>query len=87
MLSIDKCYQLPKVHLFFEFFLRVAIGNATWKKRLKEDKTRLATQAIKAYANAVVNNHYFALLYIYFMNPNSTLCTEYNEVPQLTQTH
>jgi hypothetical protein len=27
-------------------------------------------------------------LYIYFMNnPNSTLCTEYNEVPQLTQTH
>jgi hypothetical protein len=27
------------------------------------------------------------LLYIYFMNPNSTLCTEYNEVPQLTQTH
>jgi hypothetical protein len=41
LLSINKHYQLPKVHfLFFEFFLRVAIGNATWKKRLKEDETR-----------------------------------------------
>jgi len=56
-------------------------------KRLEEDETRLATQVIKAYANAVVNNHYFAFLYIYFMNnPNSTLRTEYDEVPQLTQT-
>ena len=73
--------------LFFEFFLRAAIGNATWKKRLEEDETRLATQAIEAYANAVVNNHYFAFLYTYFMNnPNSTLRTEYDEVPQLTQT-
>ena len=73
--------------LFFEFFLRAAIGNATWKKRLEEDETRLATQAIEAYANAVVNNHYFAFLYIYFRNnPNSTLRTEYDEVPQLIQT-
>jgi hypothetical protein len=67
--------------------LRASIGNATWKKRLEEDETRLATQVIKAYANVVVNDHYFAFLYIYFMNnPNSKLCTEYNEVPQLTQT-
>jgi hypothetical protein len=74
--------------LFFEFFLRASIGNATWKQRLEEDETRLATQAIEAYANAVVNNHYFAFLYTYFMNnPNSTLQTEYDEVPQLTQTH
>jgi hypothetical protein len=73
--------------LFFEFLLRAAIGNATWKKRLEEDKTRLATQAIEAYANVVVNNHYFAFLYTYFMNnPNSTLHTEYYEVPQLIQT-
>jgi hypothetical protein len=88
LLSINKHYQLPKVHfLFFEFLLKVAIGNATWKKRLKEEETRLATQGIEAYANAVVNNHYFAFLYIYFMNNlNSTLCTEYNEEPQLTQT-
>jgi hypothetical protein len=88
LLSINKCHQLPKVHfLFFEFFLRAVIGNAAWKKRLEEDETRLATQAIEAYTNAVVNNHYFAFLYIYFMNnPNSTLHTEYNEVPQLTQT-
>jgi hypothetical protein len=80
LLSINKCYQLSKVHfLFFEFFLRVAIGNATWKKRLEEDETRLATQVIEAYANVVVNNHYFAFLYTYFMdNPNSTLCTEYD---------
>jgi hypothetical protein len=88
LLSINKRYQKPKVHfLFFEFFLRAAIGNATsWKKRLEEDETRLAIKA-NANANAVVNNHYFAFLYIYFMNnPNSTLCTEYNEVPQLTQT-
>jgi hypothetical protein len=41
LLIINKCYQLPKVHfLFFEFFLRAAIGgNATWKKRLEEDET------------------------------------------------
>jgi hypothetical protein len=39
LLSINKCYQLPKVHfLFFEFLLRVAIGNATWKKRLEEEE-------------------------------------------------
>jgi hypothetical protein len=49
LLSINKHYQLPKVHfLFFEFFLRAVIGNATWKKRLEEDETRLTTQAIKA---------------------------------------
>jgi len=49
LLSINKCHQLPKVHfLFFEFFLRAAVGNATWKKRLEEDETRLATQAIEA---------------------------------------
>ena len=67
--------------LFFEFFLKAAIGNVTWKKRLAEDDTRLATQAIEAYANAVVNNHYFAFLYIYFMNnPDSTLITEYDQL-------
>ena len=82
LLSINKRYELPKVHfLFFEFFLKAAIGNVTWKKRLAEDDTRLATQAIEAYANAVVNNHYFAFLYIYFMkNPNSTLITEYDKL-------
>jgi hypothetical protein len=67
--------------LFFEFFLKAAIGSVTWKKRLAEDDTRLATQAIEAYANAVVNNHYFAFLYIYFMkNPDSTLITEYDKL-------
>jgi hypothetical protein len=40
------------------------------------------------YTNAVVNNHYFAFLYIYFTNnPSSTLHTEYNELPQVNQTH
>ncbi len=59
----------------------MAIGNVTWKKRLAEDDTRLATQAIEAYANAVVNNHYFTFLYIYFMkNPDSTLITEYDKL-------
>jgi hypothetical protein len=88
LLSINKRYQLPKVHfLFFQFFLKAAIGNATWKKRLEDEETRLATQAIEAYTNAVVNNHYFAFLYIYFMkNPNSTLRTEYDELPQVSQT-
>jgi hypothetical protein len=73
--------------LFLEFFLKAAIGNVTWKKRLAEDNTRLATQAIEAYANAVVNNHCFAFLYIYFMkNPDSTLITEYNKLLPLGNT-
>ena len=82
LLSINKRYELPKVHfLFFEFFLKAAIGNFTWKKRLAEDDTRLAAQAIEARANAVVNNHYFAFLCMYFMkNPNSTLITEYDKL-------
>ncbi len=59
-------------------------GNATWKKQLQEDKTRLASQTIEAYNNAVVNNNYFAFSYIYIMNnPNSTLHTEYDELPQV----
>jgi hypothetical protein len=62
--------------LFFEFFLKAAIGSVTWKKRLAADDTRLATQAIEAYANAVVNNHYFAFL----DNPDSTLITEYDKL-------
>jgi hypothetical protein len=88
LLSINKPYELPKVHfLFLEFFLKAAIGNVTWKKRLAEDDTRLATQAIEAYANAVVNNHYFAFLYIYFMkNPDSTLITEYDKLLPLGDT-
>jgi hypothetical protein len=47
------------------------------EKRLQEDETRIASQAIEACTNAVVNNHYFAFLYIYSTNnPNSTLHTE-----------
>jgi hypothetical protein len=74
--------------LFFKFFLRPTIGSATWKKQLEEDKTRLTSKAIEVYTNAVVNNHYFAFLYIYFTNnPSSTLHTEYDELPQVNQTH
>jgi hypothetical protein len=36
----------------------------------------------------VVSNHYFAFLYIYFTNNQSSiLCTEYDELPQVNQTH
>ena len=56
--------------MFFQFFLKAAIGNATWKKRLEDEETRLATQAIEAYTNAVVNNHYDQFWMHHFFLPN-----------------
>jgi hypothetical protein len=75
--------MMPKVYfLFYQYFYKAAIGDATWKSRLTKNK-RLGPVILEAYTHATLYNQYFAWLYEYKANhPASTLVTQYDPVPQ-----
>jgi hypothetical protein len=76
--SFAKWWKLPKVnYLFYHYFYKAAIGDATWKCRLVENK-RLGPVILEAYTHMMLCNQYFAWLYEYKANhPKSELMMEY----------
>ena len=81
--SFAKRWRLPKVnYLFYHYFYKAAVGDATWKCRLAENK-RLGPVVLEAYAHSTLRNQYFAWLYEYKANhPNTALRTEYDVVQE-----
>lgn len=79
--SFAQWWMLPKVnYLFYQYFYKAAVGDATWKSRLAENK-RLGPVILEAYAHATLHNQYFAWLYEYKADhPDTTLMTEYDLV-------
>jgi hypothetical protein len=77
--SFEKRWMLPKVcFLFYHYFFKAAVGDATYKSRLSEKK-RLGPVILEAYTHATLYNQYFAWLYEYKANhPASTLVTQYD---------
>ncbi len=75
--SFAKCWRLPKLnYLFYHYFYRAAVGDATWKYRLAENK-RLGPVILEAYTHTRLCNQYFAWLYEYKADhPESELKTE-----------
>jgi len=79
--SFAKRWKLPKMYyLFYEYFFKPVIGDATWKRRMAENK-RLGSIIAEAYTHGVIRNHFFAWLYEYkAKNPSNALRTEYDQV-------
>jgi hypothetical protein len=79
--SFAKSWRLPKLnYLLYHYFYMAAVGDATWKCRLAENK-RLGPIIPEAYTHAMLCNQYFAWLYKYKANhPESELKTEYDAV-------
>jgi hypothetical protein len=56
--SFAKWWRLPNVnHLFYHYFYKAAIGDATWKCRLAENK-RLGPVILEVYIHAMLCNQY-----------------------------
>jgi hypothetical protein len=76
-------FKPPKVNfIFYEYVLKVVVGNGNWKQCFAENK-RLGTNVSEAFAHAIIENNYFAWLYDYKnKNPGCTLQTKYNLAEQ-----
>jgi hypothetical protein len=79
--SFAEWWKLPKVnYLFYHYFYKAAIGDATWKCRLAENK-RLGPGILEVHTHVMLCNQYFAWLYEYKANhPESELMMEYDMV-------
>jgi hypothetical protein len=57
--------KLPKVNfIFYEYFFKAVVGDGNWKQCFAEN-TRLGTNISEAFAHAIIENNYFAWLYVY----------------------
>jgi hypothetical protein len=70
--------------VFYDYFLKSVIQESVWIDRVNTPSSgtgaRLAPVISKAYALALLENHYFSWLYQYKIeHPNNTLVTEYDQ--------
>jgi hypothetical protein len=71
--------KLPQVNIiFYEYFFKAVVRDAFWKQHFTENK-RLGTNVSKAFAHVIIENNYFAWLYVYKnKNAGCTQLSEYN---------
>jgi hypothetical protein len=83
--SLRQQWNLPKIYfLFYDYFLKSVIQESVWIDRVNTPSSgtgsRLGPVISKAYALALLENHYFSWLYQYKIeHPNNTLVTEYDQ--------
>jgi hypothetical protein len=78
--SFNKLWHLPKTYyIFYEYLYKPVLGHANRRRRIAKGE-RLGPVMAEMFAIALLNNHYFALLFEFKeASPDVTLVTEYQD--------